>query len=191
MNNKNKITREDCMSAIKTIIKYFEGNSDRDGLKKTPERVFKSYEETLSGYNKDPSLELKSVFEKENSYSDMVIVKGIDIVSKCEHHMLPIIGTADIAYLPNNKIVGISKLARVADIFSRRLQTQENLTSQIAECIYNNLDCLGVAVLIDARHSCMSIRGTTKTNSTTVTSCMLGEFSTNNELKKEFYAKLK
>lgn len=177
-------------AAVKTIIRYLGDNPDREGLLETPTRVIKSYTEFFRGYSQDPVSILKKTFEDISNYDEMVLVKDIRIESNCEHHMLPIIGTAHIAYIPNGKIVGISKLARVADAFAKRLQTQELLTVQIANTINDVLKPHGVAVVINASHQCMTNRGVNKNNSLTVTSKMIGRFKSCDNLRKEFYNKI-
>ena len=190
---KNKLTRvfskpsrQEAEKAVKTLIKWAGDNPDREGLLETPARVVKSYEEYFSGYEKNPEEFLKKTFEEVEGYDEMVIVKGIRMESHCEHHMVPIIGVAHIAYIPNKRVVGISKLARVLEVFSRRLQTQETMTTQIAETINKVLKPKGVAVVIEAAHQCMTTRGVHKTESTTVTSQMLGAFQKNSKTRIEF-----
>jgi GTP cyclohydrolase I len=159
----------------KQILELLGENPDREGLKQTPERVAKSMQFLLQGYEQDPEEILRSAMFKED-YRQMVIVKDIEIYSMCEHHMLPFIGKAHVAYIPNGYIVGLSKIPRVVDAFSRRLQVQERLTSQIKECIQDTLKPLGVAVVIEAHHLCMMMRGIQKQNSVTTTSDFTGAF---------------
>ena len=183
---RTKPSRKQAEEAVKTLIKWAGDNPDREGLLETPARVVKSYEEYFSGYEKNPEEFLKKTFEEVEGYDEMVIVKGIRMESHCEHHMVPIIGVAHIAYIPNKRVVGISKLARVLEVFSRRLQTQETMTTQIAETINKVLKPKGVAVVIEAAHQCMTTRGVHKTESTTVTSQMLGAFQKNSKTRIEF-----
>ena len=148
----------------------------REGLLETPKRVIKAYKEYFGGYAEDPNKILKKTFGDVEGYDDMVVVKNVSVQSHCEHHMAPIIGTAQVAYIPNERVVGLSKLARVVEVFSKRLQTQERLTMQIAKTIMESLDAKGVAVTIDSTHQCMTMRGIKKENATTVTNYFLGQF---------------
>ena len=168
-------TTEKLSDHYKKIIELLGENAERDGLKQTPERVAKSMQFLLQGYEQDPEEILRSAMFKED-YRQMVIVKNIEIYSMCEHHMLPFIGKAHIGYIPNGYITGLSKIARVVDAYARRLQVQERLTTQIKECIQNTLSPLGVAVVIEAQHLCMQMRGVQKQNSTTTTSDFTGAF---------------
>ena len=177
LQRKNqKVSDEKAEEAIKTIIEWVGEDSKREGLKSTPKRVIKAYKEYFQGYKEDPSEYLKKSFTDVEGYDDMVIEKNISIRSHCEHHMAPIIGVAHVAYIPSKKVVGLSKLARVVDAFSRRLQTQERLTMQIAKTIMDVLQPRGVAVTIDASHQCMTSRGIKKENTTTITNYFLGTF---------------
>jgi GTP cyclohydrolase I len=160
-------------------------NPNRDGLKKTPERVAKSIQFLTHGYDLNPEDILRSALFKEK-YSQMVIVKDIELYSLCEHHMLPFFGKAHVAYIPNGKVVGLSKIPRVVDAYARRLQVQERLTDQIRDCIQNTLEPLGVAVVIEAQHLCMQMRGVQKQNSVTTTSAFTGEFLKNEKTREEF-----
>lgn len=173
--------------AISTLLRWIGEDPTREGLQETPTRVTAAFRHFFSGYDQDPVRALSKTFEEVSGYRDMVIVKKIHFVSHCEHHMLPIIGHADIAYIPNGKIVGLSKLARVTDILSRRLQTQEALTAQIAQAIDTALTPLGVAVRIEASHSCMRIRGVEKIDSTTVTQTLLGAYQQDIGYRRQFY----
>ena len=188
-NNKanfKKPSREEAMKAVKTILAWAGDNPDREGLLETPKRVVKAYEEFCSGYEKDPDEVLSKTFEEVAGYDEMVIIKDIQLESMCEHHMAPIIGKAHVAYIPNKRVVGISKLARVVDVYAKRLQTQETMTAQIAGSIQRVLDPKGVGVVIDAAHQCMTTRGVHKTNATTITSQMLGVFRTDYRTRSEF-----
>tara|TARA_B100000959_G_scaffold5077_1_gene5323 strand:- start:200 stop:811 length:612 start_codon:yes stop_codon:yes gene_type:complete len=172
----NQISDEEAEEAIKIIIKWIGENPDREGLKSTPARVIKAYKEYFQGYDEDPSKYLMKTFTEVEGYDDMVIEKNISLRSHCEHHMAPIIGFVHVAYIPSKKVVGLSKLARVVDAFSKRLQTQERLTIQIAKTIMDVLQPRGVAVTIDATHQCMTNRGIKKENTTTITNYFLGAF---------------
>jgi len=172
--NKSSVSDEKAQEAIKTIIEWIGENPDREGLKSTPQRVIKAFREYFKGYTEDPSKYLSKTFTEVEGYDDMVIEKNISFQSHCEHHMAPIIGVAHVAYIPSNKVVGLSKLARVVEVFAKRLQTQERLTMQIAKTIMDVLQPRGVAVTIDASHQCMTSRGVKKENATTVTNYFLG-----------------
>ncbi len=177
LQEKNqKVSDQKAEEAIETIIRWIGENPDREGLKSTPKRVVKAYKEYFQGYNEDPSKYLTKTFTEVDGYDDMVIEKNISVKSHCEHHMAPIIGVAHVAYIPAKKVVGLSKLARVVEAFSKRLQTQERLTMQIAKTIMHVLQPRGVAVTLDAVHQCMTTRGIKKENTTTVTNYFLGAF---------------
>ena len=196
MTNKNvtefrakleeKISKEEAKKAIQTILKYIGENPDREGLIETPKRVIKAFDEYFSGYAEDPQLYLEKTFGDVEGYDDMVIQKNISIQSHCEHHMAPIIGIAHVGYIPSEKVVGLSKLARVVEAFSRRLQTQERLTMQIANAINKGLRAHGTAVCIDAVHQCMTTRGVMKENATTVTNYFTGSFRDSQSLQQRF-----
>ena len=173
---KNKITDEKAEEAVKTIIEWIGENPEREGLLSTPSRVVKAFKEYFKGYTQDPKKYLSKTFTEGEGYDDMVIEKNISIQSHCEHHMAPIIGVAHVAYIPSSKVVGLSKLARVVEVFSKRLQTQERLTMQIAKTIMEVLQPRGVAVTIDAAHHCMTNRGVKKEKTTTITNYFLGAF---------------
>ena len=173
---KQEISDEKAEEAIKTIIKWLGENPEREGLKSTPKRVIKAYKEYFKGYKQFPEEYLTKTFSEVEGYDDMVIEKNISIQSHCEHHMAPIIGVVHVAYIPAKKVVGLSKLARVVEAFSKRLQTQERLTMQIAKTIMHVLQPRGVAVTIDASHQCMTSRGVKKQDTTTVTNYFLGAF---------------
>ena len=177
LQEKNqKISDQKAEEAIQTIIQWIGEDPEREGLKSTPKRVIRAYKEYFTGYKEDPADYLKKTFTEVEGYDDMVIEKNISIRSHCEHHMAPIIGVAHVSYIPSTKVVGLSKLARVVDAFSKRLQTQERLTMQIAKTIMDVLQPRGVAVTIDAAHQCMTSRGIKKENTTTVTNYFLGVF---------------
>ena len=183
---RNKPSRKQAEEAVKTLIKWAGDNPEREGLLETPKRVVNSYKEFFSGYDSKPEQILSKTFDEVEGYDEMVIVRNITIESHCEHHMVPFIGIAHIGYIPDKRIVGISKLARIADVFAKRLQTQEIMTAQIADTINEVLKPKGVAVVIDAQHQCMTTRGTHKTESSTITSRMLGLFRTNSNTRSEF-----
>ena len=172
----DKISDKEAEEALRTILKWIGEDPSREGLLETPRRVTKAFKEYFKGYNQDPSSELKKTFGDVEGYDDMVLQKNISIQSHCEHHMAPIIGVAHVAYIPNKKVVGLSKLARTVEVFSKRLQTQERLTMQIAKTLMGALDAKGVAVTIDAAHQCMTMRGIKKEKATTVTNYYLGTF---------------
>jgi GTP cyclohydrolase I len=182
----SKTTRDQAEKAVKTLIEWAGDNPEREGLVETPKRVVKAYEQFFEGYDQDPEEILTKTFEEVEGYDEMVIVKDIRLESHCEHHIVPILGKAHIGYIPNNRVVGISKLARIVDVFGKRLQTQETMTSQIANVIQKVLDPKGVAVVIDASHQCMTTRGVHKPESSTVTSAMKGVFKENAVTRNEF-----
>ncbi len=175
-NKKQEISDEKVEEAIKTIIEWIGENPEREGLRSTPKRVVKAYKEYFQGYDLDPAEYLTKTFNEVEGYDDMIIEKDISIRSHCEHHMAPIIGVAHVSYIPSKKVVGLSKLARVVEAFSKRLQTQERLTMQIAKTVMDVLQPRGVAVTIDAVHQCMTNRGIKKENTTTITNYFLGAF---------------
>ena len=181
-----KISREEAEEAVKTLIKWVGDNPNREGLKDTPKRVIKAYEEFFSGYKESAEKFLSKTFEDVQGYEDLVMLKDINFNSHCEHHMVPIEGKVHLAYIPIKKVVGISKLARTVDIYARRLQTQETMTQQIADCINNSLKPKGVAVYIEAFHQCMTTRGVMKPNVSTITNCFIGDFKTKSELQQRF-----
>lgn len=186
MTQSKKPTRDEAMDAVKTLLAWAGDDPTREGLLDTPRRVIDAYTEYFEGYDKDPDEILSRTFEEVEGYDEMVIVKNIRIESHCEHHMAPIIGTAHVAYIPNKRVVGISKLARIADVYSKRLQTQETMTAQIADSIDRVLKPKGVGVVVDAYHQCMTTRGAHKHESSTVTSRMLGLFRTDARTRAEF-----
>jgi len=172
----HQISDEKAQEAIKIIIEWIGENPNREGLRSTPKRVTKAFKEYFKGYQQDPREFLSKTFTEVEGYDDMVIEKNISIQSHCEHHMAPIIGVVHVAYIPSKKVVGLSKLARVVEVFSKRLQTQERLTMQIAKAIMDVLQPRGVAVTVDAAHHCMTNRGVKKEKTTTVTNYFLGAF---------------
>ena len=173
---KNKISDKEAEDAFKTILAWMGEDPNREGLLETPKRVVKAFKEYFRGYNEDPNQILDKTFGDVDGYDDMVIQKNISVQSHCEHHMAPIIGKAHVAYIPKDRVVGLSKLARVVEVFSKRLQTQERLTMQIANTLMQSLDAKGVAVTIDSTHQCMTMRGIKKEQATTVTNYYLGQF---------------
>ena len=175
-SKKAVVTDKQVEEAVKTILTWIGEDPTREGLLETPKRVVKAFKEYYQGYHQDANKELLKTFGDVEGYDDMVVEKDIRLESHCEHHMAPIIGIAHVAYIPNKKVVGLSKLARTVDIFSKRLQTQERLTMQIAKTLMNALDAKGVAVTIDAAHQCMTVRGIKKEKATTVTNYFLGSF---------------
>jgi len=172
----NKVSDKEAEEAFKTILTWLGEDPDREGLLETPKRVMKAYKEYFAGYKIDPSKILDKTFGDVDGYDDMVIQKNISIQSHCEHHMAPIIGKAHVAYIPKERVVGLSKLARVVEVFSKRLQTQERLTMQVAKTLMESLDAKGVAVTIDSTHQCMTMRGIKKEQASTVTNYYLGQF---------------
>jgi GTP cyclohydrolase I len=182
----DKPSREEALAAVKTLISWAGDDPTREGLVETPDRVIRAYREFFAGYEEDPEQVLAKTFEEVEGYDDAVIVRNIRVESHCEHHMVPILGVAHVGYIPNKRVVGISKLARIVDIFGKRLQTQETMTAQIADTIDRVLEPKGVAVVIDAGHQCMSTRGIHKTESSTITSRMLGIFREKPETREEF-----
>ena len=173
---KNKVSDKEAEEAFKTILAWMGEDPNREGLLETPKRVVKAYKEYFAGYNEDPNKILEKTFGDVDGYDDMVIQKNISVQSHCEHHMAPIIGKAHVAYIPKERVVGLSKLARVVEVFSKRLQTQERLTMQIAKTLMESLDAKGVAVTIDSTHQCMTMRGIKKEQASTVTNYYLGQF---------------
>ena len=173
---KDDISDEKAEEAIRTIIEWIGEDAEREGLLSTPKRVVKAFKEYFKGYKEDPTQILDKTFGDVDGYDDMVVQKNISVQSHCEHHMAPIIGKAHVAYIPKERVVGLSKLARVVEVFSKRLQTQERLTMQIANTLMESLDAKGVAVTIDSTHQCMTMRGIKKEQATTVTNYYLGQF---------------
>lgn len=177
-------TREQAEAAVLTLLKWIGEDPGREGLLDTPKRVVKAYEEMFGGYNEDPADSLGTTFEEVAGYDDIVLVKDISFHSHCEHHMVPIIGKAHVAYLPEDRVLGLSKIVRVVDIFARRLQTQETMTAQIAAAIEDSLGPRGVAVMLEAEHMCMAMRGIRKHGSTTITTRFTGAFDDADEQRR-------
>jgi GTP cyclohydrolase I len=181
-----KPTQEQAEEAVRTLLAWAGDDPSREGLLDTPKRVVKAYKEFFKGYEEDPYEALSKTFEEVGGYDDIVMLRDIEFNSHCEHHIVPFIGRAHVAYLPTHAVVGISKLARVVEIYARRLQTQETMTAQIAKTIHASLDPRGVAVLIEAVHQCMSLRGVNKRNVATITTQFTGEFKSNPVLQARF-----
>ena len=179
-------TRDEAEAAVRTLIAWAGDDPRREGLIETPKRVVDAYGEWFAGYRGDAAAELTRTFEDVQGYDDIVLLRGIDVTSFCEHHMAPFLGKATVAYLPRGKVVGLSKLARVVEVFARRLQTQETLTRQVADAVVEGLNPLGVAVLITAEHQCMSTRGVRHQHVDTVTTTFTGVFKTDAELRQRF-----
>jgi GTP cyclohydrolase I len=175
-------------AAVRTLLRWAGDDPAREGLLDTPNRVARAYEEFFAGYGQDPQAVLAATFEEADDYDDVVLVRHIRFESHCEHHLVPIIGQAHIAYLPSQRVVGLSKLARVVDIFAKRLQIQERLTSQIARTVFDVLQPRGLAVVVEAQHMCMTTRGAYKPGSTTVTQRLLGQYRTDAQARQEVLA---
>jgi len=184
-------SREEAEAAVRVLLRWAGDNPDREGLKETPRRVVKAYEEFFRGYQEDPGEELSRVFEEVEGYDDLVLVRDIPFFSHCEHHVVPFVGKAHIAYYPTGGVVGLSKLARLVDVYARRLQTQEAMTAQIATAINQHLTPRGVAVLVEAEHMCMSMRGVMKQGSSTVTVQFSGVFRDDPAEQVHFYTLLR
>ena len=184
--NSQKVSDKEAEEAFKTILKWIGEDPNREGLIETPKRVIKAFKEYFGGYNQDAKTILNKTFGDVEGYDDMVVEKNISLESHCEHHMAPIIGVAHIAYIPNKKVVGLSKLARTVDVYSKILQTQERLNMQIAKTLMEGLEAKGVAVTIDAAHQCMTMRGIKKEKATTVTNYFLGSFKDDLSLQNRY-----
>ena len=188
---ENKPSRDEAEEAVRTLIKWTGDNPDREGLIETPKRVVKAFEEYFAGYYQDPKNILEKTFSETSNYQEFVMLKNIDFRSHCEHHLAPIIGKASIAYLPNDCVVGISKLARIVDVFTKRLQTQETMTAEIANSIQLHLKPKGVAIYLSAEHHCMSSRGVKKAHVDMVTTHFTGSFKDDKALQERFFSSLK
>jgi GTP cyclohydrolase I len=184
----DKPSREEAEAAVRTLIRWAGDDPDREGLRATPSRVVRAYEEWFSGYKDDPNAYLKRTFEETGGYDEVVVLRDIRFESHCEHHMAPVIGRVHIGYLPRNRVVGISKLARLVEVYARRLQIQEKMTAEIASCLDAVLKPHGVAVVTEGTHQCMTTRGIHKPGVTMVTSRMIGVFRDNAETRQEFLA---
>ena len=185
-----KVSDKEAEEAFKTILYWIGEDPKREGLIETPRRVVKAFKEYFKGYHQNAEADLSKTFGDVEGYDDMVVEKNITLESHCEHHMAPIIGVAHVAYIPNKKVVGLSKLARTVDVFSKRLQTQERLTMQIASTLMNALDAKGVAVTIDAAHQCMTMRGIKKEKATTITNYFLGSFKEDLSIQNRYLSYL-
>ena len=188
---ENKPSRDEAEEAVRTLIKWTGDNPHREGLIETPKRVVKAFEEYFAGYYQDPKNILKKTFSETSNYQEFVMLKDIDFRSHCEHHLAPIIGKASIAYIPNDCVVGISKLARIVDVFTKRLQTQETMTAEIANSIQLHLKPKGVAIYLSAEHHCMSSRGVKKAHVDMVTTHFTGSFKDDKALQERFFSSLK
>ena len=189
-SNKSEVTDKQAEEAFKTILHWIGEDPSREGLLETPKRAVKAFKEYFKGYHQNAEDDLSKTFGDVEGYDDMVVEKHITLESHCEHHMAPIIGVAHVAYIPNKKVVGLSKLARTVDVFSKRLQTQERLTMQIASTLMKALDAKGVAVTIDAAHQCMTMRGIKKEKATTVTNYFLGPFKEDLSIQNRYLSYL-
>ncbi len=187
-HSPTKPTRDEAEAAVRTLIRWAGDNPDREGLKATPSRVVRAYEEWFEGYGIDTSTILGATFDETDGYDEMVALRNVRFESHCEHHMAPVIGRCHIAYLPRTRVVGISKLARMVEVFAKRMQIQERLTAQIADTINDRLEPRGVGVVVEATHHCMTTRGIHKTGVVMVTSRMLGDFRTKAATRREFLA---
>jgi GTP cyclohydrolase I len=188
---KRHISNEDAEEAVKTLLQWMGEDIEREGLVETPKRVIKSFAEKFAGYKTDPKVLLSKKFSETSGYKGIVMLSDITVESHCEHHMSPIIGRAYVAYLPSDKVVGISKIARLVEVFSKRLQLQERMTAQIANAIDENLEPKGVAVLIEAKHHCICHRGVNHRDTMMMTSSFLGEFKTDEKLMNQFILQVK
>ena len=186
LKDKSEVSDKEAEEAFRTILRWIGENPNREGLLETPRRVTKAYKEYFKGYNQEITSELLKTFGDVNGYDDMVLQKNISVQSHCEHHMAPIIGVAHVAYIPKKRVVGLSKLARVVEVYSKRLQTQERLTMQIAKSLMDGLDAHGDAVTIDSTHQCMTMRGIKKEKATTITNYFLGKFKDDLSFQNRF-----
>ena len=186
LKDKSEVSDKEAEEAFRTILRWIGENPNREGLLETPRRVTKAYKEYFKGYNQEITSELLKTFGDVNGYDDMVLQKNISVQSHCEHHMAPIIGVAHVAYIPKKRVVGLIKIARVVEVYSKRLQTQERLTMQIAKSLMDGLDAHGVAVTIDSNHQCMTMRGIKKEKATTITNYFLGKFKDDLSFQNRF-----
>jgi GTP cyclohydrolase I len=187
IKQKNKApSRSEAEAAVKTLIAWTGEDTGREGLLETPARVVRAFDEYFSGYGQSPEALLSKTFAETGGYDEPVLVRDIEFESRCEHHLAPFIGKAHVAYIPNGRIVGLSKIARLVDVYARRMQTQERLTAQIADAIHKHLGAKGVAVKIEAEHFCMKVRGVRKDHALTVTTRFLGQYKKNTDLRREF-----
>ena len=186
VDRKRPLTQADAEAAVRVLIEWAGDDPDREGLVDTPARVARSYSQLFSGYKEDPRTYLERTFEETGGYDELIVLSNVRVVSFCEHHMLPVVGKAHVGYLPRDRVVGISKLARVVDLYAKRLQIQEKMTAQIAKAINDVLKPQGVAVVIEAAHQCMTTRGVHKSGVSMVTSSMLGVFRADPLTRREF-----
>jgi GTP cyclohydrolase I len=187
----NRPSKEEAMEAVKTLLRWAGDDPEREGLIDTPKRVIKAYKEWFKGYEDSPEAILAKTFEEVEGYDEMVLLKNMRVESHCEHHIAPILGKAHIAYIPDKRVVGISKIARLLDCYGKRLQTQETMTAQIADALEHHLKPKGVAIVVDAYHQCMTTRGIHKTETTTVTSQVRGVFKDDKKTRAEFMSLIK
>ncbi len=190
-SKNTKPSRAEAEEAVRTLIRWAGENPAREGLRETPRRVIKAFDEYFEGYKEDPLAHLKKTFAEVGGYDTPVLVRNIEFESRCEHHLAPFIGVAHIAYIPNGRVVGLSKLARLVDGYARRMQVQERLTVEIAEALQKQLKPKGVAVMIEAEHFCMKVRGVHKNNAMTVTTRFLGAYGKDDDLREEFMMQIK
>ena len=183
---RSRVTQEQAEQAVRVLLQWAGEEPAREGLRDTPRRVVRAYRDWFSGYLGDPADYLRRTFEEVEGYDEMIVLRGIEFESHCEHHMAPIIGRVHIGYLPRDRVVGISKLARLVDVYAKRLQVQEKMTAEIANCLNSVLKPYGVGVVVEAAHECMTTRGVHKPGVTMVTSCLLGSFRTVPETREEF-----
>lgn len=191
LDERRRPSKEEAEAAVRTLIKWAGDDPNREGLKGTPDRVARAYQEFFAGYNEDPVALLSTTFEETEDYDEMIVLRDIRLESHCEHHLVPIIGKAHIGYLPAERVVGISKLGRLIDVFAKRMQIQEKLTSQIAHTLYDVLKPHGVGIVIEAAHQCMTTRGVHKPGVKMVTSRMLGSFRDDITVRKQFLDMIK
>tara|TARA_B100001057_G_scaffold13515_1_gene12689 strand:+ start:5090 stop:5743 length:654 start_codon:yes stop_codon:yes gene_type:complete len=191
LGERKKPSKEEAEAAIRTLIEWAGDDPDREGLRGTPDRVARSYKEFFAGYSEDPMEVLSTTFEDTQDYNEMIVLRDIRLESHCEHHLVPIIGKAHIGYLPAGRVVGISKLGRLVDVFAKRMQIQEKLTSQIADTLFEVLKPQGVGLVIESSHQCMTTRGVHKTGTRMITSRMLGSFRDDIEVRKQFLDMIK
>lgn len=187
----SKPTRSQAEAAVETLIRWIGENPLREGVKETPRRVVKAFGEYFAGYHQDPADILKKTFRETGGYNDPVLIRGIEFESRCEHHMAPFIGRAHVAYIPSGKVVGLSKIARLVDMYARRMQTQERLTAEIADALQKHLKPKGVAVMLEAEHFCMKVRGVHKNHTATVTTRYLGKYRENDDMREEFLLQIR
>lgn len=191
IKSERRPTRAEAEHAVKTLIEWIGENPSREGVRETPRRVVKAFEEYFSGYGKKAEDILSKTFKEMGGYDGAVLIKDIEVESRCEHHLAPFIGRAHVAYIPKGRMIGLSKIARLVDMYAHRMQTQERLTANIAQSLYKTLKPKGVAVLIEAEHFCMKVRGAKKDHAVTVTTQFLGDYKKDDDLREEFFAQIK